>query len=266
MCFCKVKVEISSCNYVICCKLKNGISEFGMLLAMWRWASKRCAMIFAASKLQFFVKNISLCCLPCAWKWNSHKFPRVFDMWRWKAQLFAMFVQYESWNLDFSLVSEDENLNISLSKTESLCYLQHATYWDAQLFAMLFAMWNENLSFSLCDLGTQDENFNISLCCLQCALIWILKISLWYLVCDSTVFFAVLFAAWKLEPWLFACYLFVVWTWECQHVAMRFAFRNWNSHISAMLFPMWQFEIDPFSMLCLIGKWEAQCLAMLSAN
>ena len=32
--FCKVKVEISSCNYVICCKLKNGISEFGMLLAM----------------------------------------------------------------------------------------------------------------------------------------------------------------------------------------------------------------------------------------
>ena len=39
-----------------------------------------------------------------------------------------MFLQYESWNLDFSLVSEDENLNISLSKTESLCYLQHATY------------------------------------------------------------------------------------------------------------------------------------------
>ena len=117
--------------------------------------------------------NISLCCLPCAWKWNSHKFARVFDMWRWKAQLFAMFLQYESWNLDFSLVSEDENLNISLSKTESLCYLQHATSWDAQLFAMLFAMWNENLSFSLCDLGTQDETNNISLCCLQCALIWI---------------------------------------------------------------------------------------------
>ena len=81
--------------------------------------------------------NISLCCLPCAWKWNSHKFARVFDMWRWKAQRFAMFLQYESWNLDFSLVFRDLKMRISTFRCQkqSRCVICNTRHTEMHNFS-----------------------------------------------------------------------------------------------------------------------------------